>query len=237
MRKTWAIFTKEVTTYFVSPIAYVILTVFLALSGYFFVNVLMHSREASLRYLFSNMALTFLFILPLLTMRLFAEEKSSNTFEILFTSPINEVQVVAGKYLASLFIALVILIPTLVYPICLTIYSDPDWGPILSGYLGIFLTAATFLAVGTMASAFTENQIIAALISFCLLLLYWTMGWIGEQMPLEVRALFENLSMGSHLSDFIKGIIDTRHLIYYLTMIFFHLTVCVLVLESQRWRE
>ncbi len=237
MRKIAAVFTKELISYFVSPVAYVVLTVFLALSGYFFVNILFYTKEASLRYLLGNMSVTFLFVTPLLTMRLFAEEKRTNTMELLVTSPLRDFEMVLGKYFASLFIVLMMLSATLIYPICLSIYGDPDWGPILAGYLGVFLLAASFLSIGTMSSIFTKNQIVAALISFCLLLLYWTLGWLADQAPKAMELFLDYLALGSHQADFQKGIIDTRHLVYYFTVISFHLTVGILTLESQRWRE
>jgi len=237
MRKFQAIFLKEITTYFVSPIAYVALAVFLALSGFFFVNVLYYTHEASLRILFGNMVITFLFITPLLTMRLFAEEKRIGTTELLFTTPTREVEVVLGKYFASLFIVLLMLMVTLVYPICLMVYGDPDLGPIFSGYLGLLLVTASFLAVGILASSFTKNQIVAALISYCVLLIYWTLSWVSQQVPQNLKPFFNNLSLKVHLSDFLKGIIDTQHIIFYLTVIVFHLILCTAVLDSERWRE
>ena len=176
------LFKKELKSYFVSPIAWVVMSVFLLISGYFFTVILLSTNLPELKITFHNMGITFLFLSPLFTMRLLAEEKKLGTEELLFTLPLTDAQIVLSKYLASLTVFLILLGITWVYPLFLLSWGKPDMGPIFTGYLGLFLMGASFLAVGLFSSSLTENQIIAAVVGFGTLLLFWIIGWAGYSL-------------------------------------------------------
>lgn len=184
MKNIPAIFTREIKTYFVSPIAYVALIVFSLLTGYFFAAYFnwasRYQGEASMRVILQNMSITMLFLAPLITMRLFAEEKRQGTIEILMTSPVTDTEVVLGKFFASLLLYIMMLALTFIYPLFLIAYGNPDMAPMGIGYLGLLLMGAAFLAVGTVTSAISKNQMVAALISFVLLLGLWVIGWMSS---------------------------------------------------------
>src|SRR5919198_473433 len=166
MRNVWAVTTRELRAYFLSPLAYIVMAFFLFGSGLLFALIIEQSREASLRGLISNVSVLFLFVVPMISMRLLAEEQRTGTIELLLTNPVQEWQIVSGKFLASILMILVMLGLTLLFPLFLFLFGNPDRGPILSGYVGIILQAAAFLAVGLWASSLTENQIVAAILSF-----------------------------------------------------------------------
>ncbi len=235
MLKTWSIFKREVASYFLSPIAYVMGAVFLLLSGYFFSIILMATRSAGLQGTFGNMAVTFMFVAPALTMRLLAEEKKLGTDELLLTSPVSITSIVVGKYLASVLTYLVFLAATLVYVAVLRHYGNPDMGPIYSGYLGMSLLGASCLAAGTFASALTENQMVAGVVGFGILLLFWILGWVSAAVPGPVGHAISMLSILKHFDDFQKGIMDLSHIIFYLSFIFVFLFLAVRTIDSRRW--
>lgn len=235
MLKTWPIFKREVAAYFLSPIAYVMGAVFLVLSGYFFSILLFATRTASMQGTFGNMAVTFIFVAPVLTMRLLAEERKLGTDELLLTSPVTITSIVVGKYLASVFTYLVFLTVTLIYPAILRHYGSPDMGPIYSGYLGMFLFGAACLAAGTFASALTENQMVAGIVGFGILLLFWILGWASAAVTGPVGQAISMLSILKHFDDFQKGIIDLSHTLYYLSFVFVFLFLAVRTIDSRRW--
>jgi len=261
MRNFFAVYTKEMRSYFVSPIAYVIAGVFLFLSGYLFRNLLMQFNFWCLQFaqrsqmmgmggmpnlnlnemvvtnFFAVMDFIWLLVVPMLTMRLFAEEKKSGTIELLMTSPISTVQVLLGKFFACLSLYALIVALTLVYCVILEIYGSPDWGPIFSGYLGYLLLGGTFISVGILASALTENQIVAVLLSFGMLLLLWLIDWSASFAGPTAAKILQYLSFIEHLQDFQRGVIDTKDVIFYLSFIFFGLFLTTRVLESRRWRR
>src|SRR5689334_12569319 len=173
VRNVWAVATRELRSYFLSPLAYVIIALFLALSGYLFALILANGREASLRGLVQNVSVLYLFIVPAISMRLLAEEQRTGTVELLLTNPVQEWEIVTGKFLASVMLLMIMLALTLLYPVFLFAFGNPDRGPIITGYLGVVLQAAAFLAVGLWASSMTQNQIVAAIIAFALLLVLW----------------------------------------------------------------
>lgn len=260
MRNFWAVYTKELRSYFVSPVAYVIAGVFLFLSGYLFRNILMQFNFVCLQFsqrsqfmqggmpnlnlneivvtqFFAVMDFIWLLVVPMITMRLFAEEKKSGTIELLMTSPISTLQVLLGKFFAALTLYMAIVALTLLYCVILEVYGDPDWGPIWSAYLGYLLLGGTFIAVGVLASSLTENQIVAVLLSFGALLLLWLIDWSASFAGPTAAKILQYLSIIQHLQDFQRGVIDTGDVVFYLSFIFFSLFVTTRVLESRRWRR
>ncbi|AZR72862.1 ABC transporter permease [Anoxybacter fermentans] len=235
MSKTFTIFKREFRSYFLSMSAYVFIGFYLLIIGYFFSSFVLSTRLAELRPIINNMAIIFIFVSPLLTMRLWAEEKKGGTDQLLLTAPARISSLVLGKFFASLAVFVVILVITLEFPITLGIFGSPDLGPIFTGYLGLLLLGAACIAVGNFASSLTENQIIAGVISFGLLLLFWVFSWADEFLPRWIGTFLSNLSILTHYFDFTKGIIDLGHVVYYLSFIFFWLFLTGLNLERKRW--
>ncbi len=238
MRNTLAIFGKEFRTYFTSPMAYIIAAVYLAMSGFFFVQDLSSLQLARLQGLLGPSGFLLLLIAPILTMRLFAEEQKLGTLELLLTAPVRDEEVVLGKFLAALSILAVMIVLTAYYPVILMLFSNPDLGPILSGYLGLFLAGACFLAVGLLASSFTANQILAAILGIGILLLFWLISGAANLVPQypAVRDILNYVSLGGHYSDFLRGVVDTKDVLYYLTFAATCLFFTVRSLETRRWR-
>ena len=255
MRKSLAILERELEAYFVSPIAYAVITVFLLLSGFFFYNILsyfnfqclqysqypyaleqLNLNEMVMRPLFHNMAIIILLIMPLLTMRLFAEEKRSGTIELLMTSPVTHWQVTLGKFGACFVVYALMLGITFLYSVVLLMYGEPDLGPILCGYFGLLLMGAAFISIGLLASSFTENQIVAAVISFGALLLFYVIGWLSSSVGSTMGSVLSYLSIVEHLDDFIKGVMDTKDIVFYLSFILFGIFLTVRSNESSSWR-
>jgi len=236
MKNVPAIFVREMKAYFVSPIAYVVLVVFTLLTGYFFAAYFnwatRYQGEADMRVIFLNMSITMLFVVPLMTMRLFAEEKRTGTIEILMTSPVTDAEAVLGKFAASLALFTI----TFVCPLFLIMYSTPDIAPMAIGYLGLFLLGAAFLALGTVTSSITRNQIVAALISFVALLGLWVIGWMSGAVGSQIGKLLSFISLVEHFEDFSKGIIDTKHIIYYVSFASFFLFLAVKLVQSAKWK-
>jgi ABC-2 type transport system permease protein len=232
----WAIAQRELRSYFVSPVAYVVGALFLLISGFLFSIILGQTSEASMRPLFGNFAVIFLFIVPALTMRLLAEEQRTGTLELLLTAPVRDVELVLGKFLGVLLLLLILLAITGVYPAILLLAGNPDRGPILAGYLGVFLQGAAFLAIGLFASSLTQNQIIAALLAFVILLLLWLAEALSQFTGGRIGDLFRFLSITRHFDEFPRGIVDSRHLIYFLSIIGASLFFTVLAVQARRWR-
>jgi len=236
MKNISAIITRELKSYFVSPIAYAVLFVFLLISGYYFYIYIYEIGDACrvIPYLLSFIGFISLFTTPFITMRLVAEEKKTGTIEVLLTNPVLELEISAGKFLASLLLYLSIIFVTFFYVIILSIYGSPDFGPIFSGYLGLILLEATFLSVGLLFSTMTSNQIIAAILTFGVLLLFWLIGWVGSYFQRPYRDILQYLSFIEHYEDFGKGIIDTKHIIFYLSVIGFNIFLSSKIMESRK---
>ena len=236
MRKVLALFVREFQAYFFSPMAYVVLSAFLVVSGYFFYMILHVTQEATLRYVLSNMAITLLFICPLVTMRLIAEERKSGTIETLMTDPVREVDVVLGKFFAALSFYVVLLIPTVLYVIILKVIGNPDMGPVIGGYVGLVLIGGVFISIGVFASSLSKNQIVAGVICLVALLLLWVIGWAGEAGAGRLSRVFAYLGFFEHFQDFQKGVIDTKDVVYFLSTSILFLFLTVRVLETRKWR-
>ncbi|MCL5959056.1 MAG: ABC transporter permease [Chloroflexi bacterium] len=236
MKNVWALSTKELRSYFASPMAYIILAAFLVATGYFFSYILVASRQATMRYLFDTMGFILLLLSPILTMRLLSEEQRTGTIEILLTGPVRDIEVVLGKYLASLIFIVVMLGLTLYYPLLLSRVGNPDPGPIISGYLGLLLFGATFLAIGLLMSSLTQNQIVSAVLTFVVLILMWTLDASGSIFGGSAASLLHYLALTGHVADFGKGVIDTKDVVYYLSLVATGLFLTARSLETRRWR-
>jgi ABC-2 type transport system permease protein len=189
-----------------------------------------------MRPLFTNMSVVLLFFIPMLTMRLFAEETRSGTIELLLTYPVRDGEVLAGKYLASLALFALLLALTLLYPGLVAYFTRVEWGPIFTGYLGLLLTGAVFLAVGVLVSSMTENQIVAGFGTFGILLAFWIVGWGAEFAGGALRGVLQYLSIGDHLDGFTRGLIDTKDLVYYVSGVVLALFLTLRSLDSKRWK-
>jgi ABC-2 type transport system permease protein len=237
LRNIFAIAQRELKSYFVSPVAYVVTAFFLLIAGYLFSLILLQSNEATLRYLQTNLSVIWLFVTPFLTMRLLAEEQRTGTIELLLTNPVREFELVIGKYLGALAFLCFMLLFTLYYP--LLIYSlagNPDLGPMAAGYLGILLQAGAFLAVGLLASSLTENQMISAILAFAVLLILWLADGVANSLGAPLREIVRFLSVTQHFQDFPRGVIDTTHIVYFLSIVVGCLALTMLSLQTRRWR-
>ena len=255
MKNIWAICKKEVKTYFTSPIAYVVITVFLVLVGFFFYSLIWWFNSQSMQMarnpyyyqqlninqmvfspLFHNISIILLLMIPLLTMRLFSEEKKIKTDELLYTSPLSVNQIILGKYFAALFVLLVMLMLTGVLSIFTFAFGNPEAVPILNGYLGLFLMGAAFIAAGIFFSSLTENQIVSAILTFGALLLFWILNWASYSAGGMWKSVLNYLSIFQHFDDMTKGILDTTDVVYYLSFSFLGLFLTHSVIQSRRWR-
>ena len=236
LRHTLAFAGRELYTYFVSPIAYVVAFGFLLIMGFLFALIVTTSNEASLRGTFGNMGVVLLLMSPVLTMRLIAEETRTGTIELLMTSPVRDWEIVVGKFLGGLGFLFVMLLLTGWYPLLLFRLGNPDPGPIISGYLGIFLLAAAMLAVGMLTSSLTENQIVAAVLAFGALLILYLLGAAANIIGQPLSGLFQYMGFSDRLTDFLQGVIDSRSVIYYLSVIVGALFLTTRSLEARRYR-
>jgi ABC-2 type transport system permease protein len=255
MRNVWIIWRKELRSYFVSPIAYLLLTMFALIFGLMFWSMLasfvvfgmesqmrgqpmpMNINEEVVRPLLGNIAVIGMFFVPMITMRLFAEEKRSGTIELLVTSPVRDIEIILGKWLAALSMYACMLLFTALNLVFLFKYGNPDWKPMAVCYLGLFLQAAALLALGTFISTLTKNQIVAAGATFGLCLMLWLISWIGTFETSTWGQVISYASIVTHFESFAKGVIDTKDAIFYLTLIFLGLFLTARSMESLRWRS
>jgi ABC-2 type transport system permease protein len=253
--KIWPVFKKEMRLYFSSPVAWVVMTIFLFIAGYFFYSIFAFYTMASmqsamnpqmgrdlnvtdsvLRPLFSNMSVILLLLMPLMTMRLFAEERRSGTIELLLTYPVRDGAVLLAKYLAALALYALMIALTLLYPGIVVYFTRLEWGPLLTGYLGLLLMGATFLAVGIFASSLTENQIVASITTFGILLFLWVVGWSAEYVGGPWGRVLSHLSLLDHFDAFARGVLDTKDVIYYVDVTVVALFLTLRSLEARRWK-
>ena len=234
--QVWTMWKKELRGYFVSPIAYVFAAVYLFVAGLFFYMGVTLTGEASMRVLLGNLAILQIFILPMLTMRHFAEERRQGTLEMLMTAPIPLWAVVGGKWLASVTLCAMILAGTGIFPLVLAYYGDPDWGLMLTSYLGLFLVSCGFCAAGLFSSSLIDDQMAAGLIGAVILLPFWLVGRADALLPPDWAEAVRPLSLLYHLESFNRGILDTVDLYYFLSFIAVFLFLTWRSLESRRWR-
>ncbi len=250
MRGSWVVALKEMRTYLVSPIVYVVFLVFFGVSGFLFVSAMEYFALQCFQFLgygatlnltryvystqFHNMSILLLFMTPALTMRVFSEERKQNTIELLYTSPITSFQLVAGKLIGVFSVVSFMLIVTLYMPVMGEWLSSLDWGRVLTSYIGLFLLSISFISIGFFSSSLTENQIVAASVSFGISLLFWVMDWMGANVGGKLGYLLFNLSIPSHLRPFINGLLDTKDIVFFLSFSFFFLYLSWILIERDR---
>jgi ABC-2 type transport system permease protein len=252
MSNTLAIARKELRSYFSSPMGYVITGLFALLFGWFFYAYLSYFVRSSeqmmmgggtpnvnqhmIAGLLQNAAVIILFVMPMITMRTYSEEKRSGTIELLLTSPVSDVEIILGKFFGAMGLYAAMLGVTLLYVGILFFLGNPEWKPVAAGYLGLLLMGGCFISVGLLVSSLTKNQIVAGISTFAVFLFLWVINWIGESAGPTGRSIVSYLSITEHFDDFARGVIDTKHLVYYLSFITFGLFLTAKSVDSERWR-
>jgi ABC-2 type transport system permease protein len=255
MKNIWIICRKELRSYFVSPVAYILLVMFAVIFGFFFWNSLgyfvnmameaqmegeqfpMNLNEQVVRPLLANINVIGLFFIPMITMRLFAEEKRSGTIELLATSPVKDSEIIMGKWLAALLMYTFMLFSTVLDFTFLFKYGNPDWKPLAIGYLGLLLQTGGLLAIGTFISSLTKNQIIAGALTFGVCLMLWVLGWVSQYENATWAQVLSYMSVITHFDSFGKGVLDSKDAIFDATVIFLGLFFTARSMESLRWRS
>ncbi len=254
MNNIVAIAQKEIRSYFASPIAYVVIGLFALMFGFFYYTLLglfieqgmrmmgmqggptQNVNEQMIRPLFLNASVLLLFVLPMITMRTYSEEKRSGTIELLLTAPLTDFHIIMGKFLGAMALYAAMLAVTVIHVGVLFAFGKPEWIPIVTGYFGLLLMGGCFISVGLLISSFTRNQIVAVMATFAVFLLLWVINWAGPLTGPRTQAVLDYLSITNHLDDFTRGIVDTKHLIYYFSFIAFGLFLTARSVDSERWR-
>jgi ABC-2 type transport system permease protein len=254
MSNILAIAHKELKSYFSSPIAYIVLGFWALVFGYFYYIMLfyfvragmqmnqmgpqaLNLNEHMIRPVLSNVTVVVLFVMPMITMRTYSEEKRSGTIELLLTAPVSDLQIILGKFFGALGLYAVMLALTLIHVAVLFVFGAPEWKPLATGYLGLLLLGASFISLGLFISSLTKNQIVAGMVSFAVFLLFWVASWFGSVSSGGWAADVANyISVIDHFDDFSKGVIDTKHLIYYFSFIAFGLYLTAKSVDTERWR-
>ncbi len=253
LRNIQTIAAKELRSYFVSPVAWVMMGLFAFIFGYFFISYLdwfvqqsmggqmgqmqpMNVNDRMIRPLLSNASVLILFLLPMVTMRTYSEEKRSGTIELLLTSPVTDFEIIMGKFLGTVGLFAALLGVTLIYIGVLFVYGSPEWKPLVAGYLGLLLMGSCFISMGLFISSTTKNQMVAGAATFVVALLFWIINWMAESSGPTASAILSYLSITEHFDDFARGIIDTKHLVFYLSFISFGLFLTLKSVDSERWR-
>jgi ABC-2 type transport system permease protein len=253
MRNILTIAGKELRGYFGSPVAWVMMGLFALIFGWFFNVYLtffveesmrsqfgppptMNVNERLIRPLLSNASVLVLFLLPMITMRTYSEEKRSGTIELLLTSPVTDVEIILGKFFGAVGLFAALLGVTLIYVGVLFALGEPEWLPVLTGYLGLLLLGSCFLSAGLFISSTTKNQMVAGAATFVIALMFWIVNWFAESAGPTVGPILNYLSITQHFDDFAKGVIDTKHVVFYLSFILFGLFLTLKSVDSERWR-
>jgi len=233
-----AIILKELRNYFNSPLAYIFISIYLVILGWLFFSNFFLMGQASMRSYFNYLPWVFLFLIPAITMRLWAEEKKLNTTEILYTWPIQDFEIILGKFFASLLFLTIALICSLSIPISISFLGSLDWGVVIASYLGALCLGAAFLAIGLFVSSLTDNQIIAFIVSIALAFIFFIIGenLVTYFLPSFLINLFQYLGLGYHFNSISKGVLDSRDIIYYLSIIGFFLYLNIRQIESRKWK-
>ena len=252
MRRVLAIYKREMGSYFVSPIAYFVVGFFLLVSGFFFWVFLssvvtqggrgmsgMDMPSVVISNFASNTAIVILFLVPFLTMGVYSEERKRGTMELLMTSPVTEVHIVLAKFMAALSLFLVMIAPTFVFHLYMSLFSEPapPWRVLWSGYLGILLMGAVLVALGSFISSLTESQIIAGVVTFALFILLWVLNFGVREATTTTGAVLQYLSLLQHFDDFARGVIDTSNVVFYVSLTLLALFLTLRSLDSMRWRR
>lgn len=233
MRQVLNIFQKEFKDYFVSPIAYIVISIFLLVTGWFFLMTFFLFNQAELRNFFTLLPFTFSFVIPAVTMRLFSEEMSVGSYETLLTLPVTENDIILGKFLAAVAFVAALLLPTLSYPIFISFLGDLDWGPVIGGYIGALLLGGGYCAIGLFASSLTRNQIIAFIIG---MVICFTLTLIDQMLffiPQKLLSFIAYIGAGYHFQNIAKGIVDTRDVLYFLSVMVIGLFATNLVMQEK----
>ena len=233
MRQVVHIFKKEFSGYFISPIAYIVISIFLVVIGWFFFSTFFLFNQANLRNFFSLLPITFAFVIPAVTMRLFSEELNIGSYELLLTMPVTFLDVVLGKFLACLVFILTMLVPTIAYPIIVSALGQLDWGPVLGGYLGAILLASAFAAIGLFASSLTRNQIIAFIVGTAICFMITMIDRMLFFLPQSLLGILSYLGAGYHFENISKGIIDSRDILYFISVAFLGLYGAYLAMQEK----
>jgi ABC-2 type transport system permease protein len=249
-----AIAHKELKGYFATPIGYIVIGMFALLYGWFFYVMLVIFNQQSLqlgglegggnvdinqqliRPLFLNASVILLFVLPLVTMRIYSEEKRSGTIELLLTSPLTDVQIIVGKFLGAMTLYAAMLAITAIHMALLFSYGNPEWKVVAIGYLGLLLMGGCFISVGLLISSLTKNQIVSGMITFAVFLLLWVINWPASFAGPTMQSVLNYLSITDHFDDFTKGIVDTKHLVYYFSVMAFGLFLTARSVDTERWK-
>ena len=252
MRNILAVADKELRSYFASPMAYIIIGFFLLPFGVFFYLYLasfvkqslqmaqfggaMNVNQQVIRFVLQNASVIILFIMPMITMRTYSEEKRSGTIELLLTSPIKDAEIILGKFFGALGLYAAMLAVTLLYIGILFVYGNPEWRPLVAAYLGLLLMGGAFVSIGLLISSTTNNQIVAGIVTFVVFLMLWIIGWFADTAGPTIGPITSYLSITEHFDDFSKGIIDSKHVLYYLSLITFGLFLTSKSVDTERWR-
>ena len=253
MSKVWIIAKKDLKSYFTSPIGYIVIAAFMCIMGLMFFSILKFFYEHGAQFeqyngkgmnisneinrsMFGNMNLILLFLTPFITMRLFAEERKMHTLELLMTSPLKLSEIILGKFLSSFFFVLIMLAMTSIYPLVVFFTGSPDWGPLLTGYVGTFLLCCCYLSIGLLYSSMTENQIVAGALAFTTAIYFWLINWAAQSAGPILEKFLNFLSLLEHFKSFNQGIFNTADILFYFSVIFLGLFLSYRVLDSYRWR-
>ena len=239
-------------SYFSTPIAYIVIGFFALLFGYFFYAMLVIFNQQSLQFggqggnvdinqqlirpLFLNASVILLFVLPLITMRTYSEEKRSGTIELLLTSPVTDVEIIIGKFLGAMALYAAMLAVTVIHVGLLFSYGNPEWKVVVTGYIGLLLMGGCFISVGLLISSMTKNQIVSGMVTFAVFLLLWVINWIASFTGPTTQSVLNYLSITDHFDDFTRGILDTKHLIYYFSVMSFGLFLTTRSVDTERWK-
>ena len=256
MSNILAIAQKELRSYFASPIAYVIIGLFALLFGWFYSAILsffvrqsmqvgqfgfggpttLNINQDLIRPLLLNATVIILFVLPMVTMRTYSEEKRSGTIELLLTSPLSDLQIILGKFLGAMALYGLMLSVTLVHIGILFIYGEPEWLPVVTGYVGLLLMGGCFVSVGLLISSLTKNQAVSGMATFAVFLMLWVINWMADSSGPLTQSVLTYLSITEHFDDFSRGVLDTKHVVYYVSFIAFGLFLTAKSVDSERWK-
>ena len=237
MRNLKAVYFKELKSYFNSPMAYIFLVIFAIINGYFFTRTFFLFNQSDMRSLFNIIPLVYLFFIPAVTMSLIAREKNLGTMEVISTLPLKDIDFVAGKFLAAFSLVVMGLLVTLIHFFTLTqVGTNVDYGAIFTGYLGLALAGAVYSSVGTFASSITDNQVVAFIIGIFIVLVFFLMDKMLMFVPVYLTGIIQYLSVDYHLSNISRGVIDSRNLVYFASVVGFFLFMTVRILEIRKWR-
>ncbi len=250
-----SVYLKELTIYFSSPIFYVIACIFVCITGVFFYNSMVYVSLLTVRIaqyqvesgvnlseillgpIFADMSMLIVFIVPIISMRLYAEEQAQGTIELLFTYPVSDLKVLLAKYLAGMTILTCMLAITAVFMVLMLVVTSPDWGVVFTSYLGLLLMGGAILSLGIFASSLTKNQIVAAALTLGMVLCFWVVGWFAGVLPdTPTSGFLREISLVNHLSRFLKGILGVKDIVFYICFSVFFLSLSLRVLDSNRWR-